>query len=97
MMSNLLIEKIEPSHVFEGVKHVRVHRAVDKLWLFVKNNKFHLFIGIIFFDDEQVNPKSRASKVLAQELAFKSDTKGSRWLFQSSRRIEFHGGIRPYL
>ncbi|KAF2549535.1 hypothetical protein F2Q70_00021753 [Brassica cretica] len=80
-----------------GVKHVRVHRAVDKLRLFVKNNKFHLFIGIIFFDDEQVNPKSRASKVLAQELAFKSDTKGSRWLFQSSRRIEFHGGIRPYL
>ncbi|CAN7093600.1 unnamed protein product [Brassica rapa subsp. narinosa] len=58
-----------------GVKHARVHRAVDKLRLFLKNHKFNLFIGIIFSDDEQVNPKSRASTVLAQQLAFKSDNK----------------------
>ncbi|KAF2620350.1 hypothetical protein F2Q68_00040515 [Brassica cretica] len=57
------------------VKHVRDHRAVDKLRLFLKNHKCHLFIGIIFSDDEQVNPKSRASTVLAQQLAFKSDKK----------------------
>ena len=74
-MSNLLIEKIEPSHVLEGVKHVRIHRAVDKLRLWLKNHKFHLFIGIIFSDDEQVNPKIRASTVLAQQLSFKSDNK----------------------
>ncbi|KAG5400876.1 hypothetical protein IGI04_015483 [Brassica rapa subsp. trilocularis] len=30
---------------------------------------------IIFSDDEQVNPKNRASTVLAQQLAFKSDNK----------------------
>ncbi|CAN6859542.1 unnamed protein product [Brassica oleracea] len=58
-----------------GVKHVCVHRAVDKLRLFLKNHKFHLFIRIIFSDDEQVNPKYRASTVLAQQLAFKSDNK----------------------
>ncbi|CAN6974968.1 unnamed protein product [Brassica rapa subsp. trilocularis] len=67
--------KVEPSHMFGGVKHARVHRAVDKLRLFLKNHKFNLFIGIIFSDDEQVNTKSRASTVLAQQLAFKSDNK----------------------
>ncbi|WZZ60239.1 hypothetical protein YC2023_060346 [Brassica napus] len=61
-MSNWLIEKIEPSHMFEGVKHVRVHTAVDKL-------------RIIFFDDKQVNPKSRVSTVLSQQLGFMSDNK----------------------
>ncbi|CAG7864163.1 unnamed protein product [Brassica rapa] len=68
-------KKVEPSHMFGGVKHASVHRAVDKLRLFLKNHKFNLFIGIIFSDDEQVNPKSRASTVLAQQLAFKSDNK----------------------
>ncbi|CAN7046046.1 unnamed protein product [Brassica oleracea var. botrytis] len=58
-----------------GVKHVRVHTAVDKLRLFLKNYKFHLFIRIIFFDDKQVNPKNRVSTVLSQQLGFKSDNK----------------------
>ncbi|CAN6998338.1 hypothetical protein IGI04_019208 [Brassica rapa subsp. trilocularis] len=58
-----------------GVKHVCVHIAVDKLRLFLKNYKFHLFIRIIIFDDEQVNPKSRVSTVLSQQLGFKSDNK----------------------
>ncbi|CAF2107771.1 unnamed protein product [Brassica oleracea var. botrytis] len=52
------------------VKHVRVHRAVDKLRLFLKNHKCHLFIGIIFSDDEQVNPKKSGFNGVGTTIGF---------------------------